>query len=91
MKKRIVVTGKVQGVGFRAYTQYQAVKLGVKGWVRNLGYDRVEIEAEASPEVLDAFLELVRQGPRASRVDNIEIEDLPEGNAAISFEIRAAR
>lgn len=91
MKKRIVVAGRVQGVGFRAYTQYQAVKLGVTGWVRNLGYEYVEIEAIASPEVLDAFVELVRQGPRASRVEHIEIEDLPEGNTATGFEIRASR
>ncbi len=73
-KKRIhlLVTGKVQGVGFRAYVQHAANKLGLSGWVRNVGYSQVETVAEGIPEILKLFIEAVRTGPRSGRVDNLD-------------------
>jgi acylphosphatase len=67
----LFITGKVQGVGFRAFVQQTAVKLGLTGWVRNVGYDQVETVAEGNPVVLEYFVKAVRSGPRSSRVDEL--------------------
>ncbi len=70
----IWVTGRVQGVGFRAFVQDAGVKLGLTGWVRNIGYDQVETVAEGLSERLKKFEEIVRTGPRAGRVDQAKVE-----------------
>ncbi|HWS23234.1 MAG TPA: acylphosphatase [Anaerolineales bacterium] len=91
VKRHILVTGRVQGVGFRAFTQAQAVKFRIAGWVRNLGYNQVEIEAEGDLELMTKFLELIKLGPTNSRVDHLEVEDLSISIPANSFEVRASR
>jgi acylphosphatase len=68
----MIVRGHVQGVGFRWFTRVAARELGVVGKVRNLPDGSVEIEAAATPEVLDRFRERVRQGPSGSRVTGID-------------------
>jgi acylphosphatase len=68
------VTGRVQGVGFRAYVEYVARQTGVTGWVRNVGYDSVESVAEGEREKVERFVEMVKQGPRAARVDESKVE-----------------
>jgi acylphosphatase len=70
----IRVTGRVQGVGFRAFVQQSGVQLGLSGWVRNVGYDKVETVAEGPREKLEKFAESVKIGPRAGRVDEAQIE-----------------
>lgn len=70
----IRVWGRVQGVGFRAFVAQQADRLGVTGWVRNVGYDQVEVRAEGHKETLKAFLEIVKEGPSVSRVERHEVE-----------------
>ena len=84
----LFVSGKVQGVGFRAYVQHTANKLGLSGWVRNVGYSQVETIAEGNPEVLKRFVEAVRSGPRRGNVEDSKLnwED-PLGDLE-SFEIR---
>jgi acylphosphatase len=74
-KKRvhIWVKGRVQAVGFRAH-EYYASLIGVTGWVRNVGFDTVEALAEGTPDELEKFIEQVKQGPRASRVDEARVE-----------------
>ena len=78
---RLYIKGDVTGVGFRAWTKIQAKIIGVNGWVKNV-YDRPEIygasggvEAVFQGEkvVLDKMLDLTKQGPPVSRVDDIEI------------------
>lgn len=91
VRKHAVVTGRVQGVGFRAYTQYNASKLGVTGWVRNLGYDKVEIEAQATMDDIEKFFAAVQVGPSASRVDDIKYEDLENSADDRGFMIRHSR
>jgi len=84
----IYVTGRVQGVGFRAFVQHTAVELGLCGWVRNVGYNQVETIAEGSPQVLDHFLEAVRTGPRGARVNGSNFNwEIPLGEFK-AFEIR---
>jgi acylphosphatase len=68
-----IVRGRVQGVGFRAFVEYQARSLGLTGWARNLGDGRsVEVIAEGSREGLDALLAQIKQGPRAAHVEAVE-------------------
>ncbi|RME88544.1 MAG: acylphosphatase [Anaerolineae bacterium] len=84
----IWVTGRVQGVGFRAFVQQNAYALGLSGWVRNVGYNQVEIVAEGERHLLERLLEAVRRGPRASRVDETRLEwEQPTGEFW-RFEVR---
>lgn len=70
----IQVSGKVQGVFFRANTKKAAIELGINGWVRNERDGTVKIEAEGSEEQLNKFLGFCRKGPERSIVDSIEYE-----------------
>ena len=70
----IWVKGRVQGVGFRAHVEYHALQIGVLGWVRNVGWDTVETAAEGTRQQIDQFIEMVKTGPRASRVDEARVE-----------------
>lgn len=69
-----LVSGRVQGVYFRACTRDEAVSLGLTGWVRNLPGRRVEVMAFGEPERLDALLAFLRQGSPLSRVDEVKVE-----------------
>jgi acylphosphatase len=76
----IWVTGRVQGVGFRAFVLQAGTFFGLTGWVHNLGYDQVETVAEGPREVLQQFGEVVKTGPRASHVDETHLEwETPTG------------
>jgi acylphosphatase len=71
----IWVKGRVQGVGFRAHVEYSASQIGgLTGWVRNVGYDTVEAVAEGEREKVERFIEMMKQGPRMSRVDESKVE-----------------
>jgi acylphosphatase len=74
MRVHIWVKGRVQAVGFRAHVEYLASQIGVTGWVRNVGFDTVEALAEGRRDDLEKFIEQVKQGPRASRVDEARVE-----------------
>lgn len=74
-RAHIWVRGRVQGVGFRAHVEYQARQIGgLTGWVRNVGYDTVEAVAEGDRANVERLIELMKQGPRGSRVDESKIE-----------------
>jgi len=73
MRFRVFVSGTVQGVGFRAYTQRVANELGLRGWVRNLPDGRVEILVEGDEEVLCLFIKEVWKGPKLASVERIEL------------------
>ena len=70
---RIFVEGIVQGVGYRAFTKRLADSYGLSGWVRNLPDGRVEVFVQGDEEVLWSFLKELFKGPRAGRVDRMEI------------------
>ncbi len=75
VRAHIWVKGRVQGVGFRAHVEYAARQLGgITGWVRNVGYDVVEALAEGTFETVERFIEKVKEGPGASRVDEARVE-----------------
>lgn len=81
VRVHIWVKGRVQGVGFRAHVEFYARQIGgITGWVRNVGYDTVEAVAEGRRENIERFIEIIKQGPRASRVDEAKIEwETPNG------------
>jgi acylphosphatase len=84
-----VVQGRVQGVGFRATTQYEARKLALGGWVRNRADGSVEVEAEGRDADLEAFLSFLRRGPLGAHVDAVQADWLPpQGGAPVPFEVR---
>jgi acylphosphatase len=69
----VVVSGRVQGVAFRAYTVDEARALGVHGWVRNLPDGRVETEAEGERSACEGLVAFCRRGPPAAHVEGVEI------------------
>ncbi|HEV8339432.1 MAG TPA: acylphosphatase [bacterium] len=77
VRRRVLLEGRVQGVGFRFYTVRQAQALGVGGFVRNLPDGRVEAEAEGTPSAVEAFLHRLRRGPAGSVVRRIDSVSLP--------------
>lgn len=77
VRVHVWVKGRVQGVGFRAHVEYFAAGIGVCGWVRNVGWDTVEAVAEGSQKQIEQFTQLMKTGPRASRVDEIRVEEEP--------------
>ena len=83
MAKHLFISGRVQGVSFRAFAAKLAARYGVSGWVRNLSDGRVEALLSDLPAEMEAEL---RRGPRFGHVERIEMSDAesaPEG-----FEIR---
>jgi len=87
--KRIVVSGLVQGVGYRFFAERVARSAGIKDFVRNLPGGEVEVVAQGASEAeIDALVETLRRGPRSSLVRTVEIEDYAEPEVFNSFEIR---
>lgn len=80
VRARVLVSGKVQGVYYRANTREQATQRGVDGWVRNLRDGRVEAVFEGDEDDVDALVEWCHEGSPAARVDDVEVEyGDPEG------------
>ena len=69
--QRILVSGRVQQVGYRDYMVRKAQALGVRGWVRNLTDGRVEMLADGDDAAIEAFLAATREGPAMARVDDV--------------------
>jgi acylphosphatase len=80
---RFLIGGKVQGVFFRASTREQALKLGLRGYAKNLPDGRVEVLAQGEAPALDALQRWLHAGPPMARVDSVERSDAdaPEAHA----------
>jgi len=76
---RLVVTGRVQGVCYRASMQDEARRLGVHGWVRNRADGAVEAEAEGATEAVGRLIVWTQAGPPGARVDDVGIDCLVGG------------
>jgi acylphosphatase len=80
VRARIWVSGRVQGVGYRAFVQEVATRSGLSGGVRNLDDGRVEVDVEGERSAVDAFVNLLKSGPCLARVEGIEVKsDTPTG------------
>lgn len=84
----LIIRGRVQGVGFRYFTQEAAESLHLTGWVRNLADGSVEVYAEGNRKDLEAFAKGVRSGPPLSRVEALTIHWKPPQSQFHNFTIR---
>ncbi len=75
VRRRVVVRGNVQGVGFRYYSHTEAARLGVAGFVRNLDDGSVEVEVEGDPAAVATFVDWARTGPPSASVDSAEVSE----------------
>ena len=87
-KMHVFITGKVQGVFFRAHMQRIARSLGFTGWVKNLGDGRVEAVLEGSETNLEAMLDWCREGSPGSLVSQVAVTDEPYSGDYTDFSIR---
>ena len=87
MQLHAIVSGDVQGVGFRFHTLNFANELGVVGWVRNLNNGNVEVTAVGSQEQLDDLLKWLFRGPKWARVDHVKHEITEESEKFHDFHI----
>ncbi len=85
---RAIVSGRVQGVGYRASAAHEGRRLGVLGWVRNRYDGTVEAVAQADEPVLERFLVYLRHGPPGARVKSVDVEWLSVASDLGPFEIR---
>lgn len=88
MQLYVLITGKVQGVGFRNFTQRNARQLDIKGYAKNLPNGKVEVVAEGDKAQLDALIALLQNGPRYARVDALEVDKRPFTGEYKAFDIR---
>lgn len=80
---RIIVRGRVQGVGYRAWTEMMADQQGLEGWVRNRSDGSVEAVFAGAEEVVLSMIELCRRGPPGARVDLIDQRDGASADLAV--------
>ena len=86
--RRYVISGRVQGVGFRFFAEAQASVEGVHGYVRNLEDGRVEAVVEGDQESVDRVERALRRGPSGARVESVAVEPVPPSGRATGFSIR---
>ncbi len=84
---RLIISGRVQGVFFRARTKAMAESLGLTGWVRNLRDGSVEAVFEGSDSAVDAAAEWCRQGPSRAIVENVSRKEEPYTGEFESFKV----
>lgn len=88
--RRFLVRGRVQGVGFRWFVEREAHMLGITGWVRNNADGSVEVLAMGTRDQMLGLRSRLRQGPRASRVDDVEESEVRPISGLSSFRIEGA-
>jgi acylphosphatase len=86
--KRYLISGRVQGVGYRFFTEEAARHESIDGWVRNLRDGRVEVEAEGDADAMVRFEERLRRGPISARVDQLDVVERTAASTEAGFRIR---
>jgi acylphosphatase len=86
--RRLLISGRVQGVGFRYFTRDVATREGLTGWVRNLADGRVQAYLEGEAESVTRVERLLRRGPGSGHVTDVAAVDEPAGGGYATFEIR---
>ena len=84
----VKIKGRVQGVGFRAYTQRQAETFGVKGWVKNLASGSVQVMVQGEKAEVDTFIDYLRVGPTLSRVNDLVVSRVETNEKFNDFRIK---
>ena len=85
--RRFVVCGRVQGVGFRYFTQDTARREGLTGWVRNLANGDVEAMVEGEAEAVTRLERAIRTGPRGARVERVYVDEEPPTGMYTTFSV----
>ncbi len=85
---KIIVSGRVQGVGYRWFARENAQDLELTGYVKNLSDGDVEVVAQGREENVLEFTSLLRQGPSFSQVIDLKITEISEGKTFTYFEVR---
>jgi acylphosphatase len=85
---KAIIHGRVQGVGYRFFAERYAIELGITGYAKNLYNDDVEIVAQGDKSSLESYLAKLQEGPRLSKVTNIDVEWQPVSEHYPSFDIR---
>ena len=88
--RRFVVSGRVQGVGFRWFVEREASTIGVAGWVRNNYDGTVEVLATGTREQLNELRRKLQEGPRAARVDGVDESEARPVDGLTTFRIEGA-
>ena len=88
IRAHVLVTGLVQGVGYRYFVFSRAISLGLVGYVRNIFSGEVEIEVEGDRSMIEQFIKEVKVGPRVAQVKDLKIEWLKCTKSYRSFEIQ---
>lgn len=88
MARRFLVRGRVQGVGFRWFVEREAHILLLAGWVRNNPDGSVEVLAQGTREQLAGLHSRLREGPRAARVDHVDVSEADTVSGLSSFQIQ---
>ena len=83
-----IISGRVQGVFFRDYTQREAINLGLTGWVRNLPDRTVEAVISGNSKSVDQMIDWLHKGSPASQVDHVQVDELDTDDRYSSFEVR---
>lgn len=86
-RKRLTISGKVQGVSFRAYACDEARRLGLRGWVRNKRDRTVEALVEGEDAAIEAFVRWCHEGSPAAEVKKVDVRDEREGEALEGFRV----
>lgn len=82
------VSGRVQGVWFRAFVQATAIGLGVTGYAENLPDGRVRVVATGPPDRITALIDALHEGPPAARVDDVDVAPYTGAEAFADFGVR---
>jgi acylphosphatase len=85
--RQFLITGRVQGVGFRWFAEAAASREGVHGWVRNLPDGRVEAMAEGDADAIERFERALRHGPPGARVDEVEVDHIAPSGRDTGFTV----
>ncbi len=88
IRAHVLVSGLVQGVGYRYFVFHRAIRLGLLGYVRNIFSGEVEIEIEGDRSLIEEFIKEVKVGPRVAHIKDLKIEWLECTKSYKSFEIR---
>lgn len=86
----LLISGSVQGVGYRQFVKSSAGKLGLTGWVRNLPDGRVEAVAQGEKQTINELLKRCRKGPFLAEVETIEVREEKEAKMITGFTILPA-
>jgi acylphosphatase len=86
--RRYLIAGRVQGVGFRVFTEVQAAVEGLEGWVRNLPDGRVEAQFEGDEAAVQRAEAKLRRGPAGADVQSVDVSPVVPGDRSTGFTIR---